>query len=126
MSLYAILLGTWSITLAYLFQRKIGKGDVITALAFAVAFPLLMPYIAKLRTKKDKRTLLIDSTGIHTRIGAKKGDIPWSRIADLFATEEHIFILGRSLNGFSIPRDAFRDASERDVFIQLCRDYSLL
>jgi hypothetical protein len=100
------------------------KDDVAIALALALALPFLAPFIAELRPKRDKRTLSIDSTGLHAQIGARKGDVPWSRIADLFTTEEHIFILGRNLNGFCIPRLAFTNPLDREEFIRLCRDYS--
>ena len=41
----------------------------------------------------------------------------------MFVTEDHIFILGRNLNGFCVPRNAFATPSEREQFILLCRDH---
>src|ERR1700686_4017773 len=88
MILYGILLGLLAIAISFSFRETISKGDVIIALALAVAFPFAAPVIARLRTKKDKRTLSVDSKGLHTQIGARSGDVPWSKIADLFTTEE--------------------------------------
>ena len=119
----ALLLGALSIAISFSIQGTIQKDDIVIALALAAAIPLMAPLIAKLRTKKGKRTLSIDSSGLHTKIGAMQGDVPWSKIADLFTTDEHIFILGRNLNGFCIPRNAFRNDLERDEFIRLCRDH---
>jgi hypothetical protein len=122
--LNAVLFGLFLIAISFSIQGTIHKDDIAIALAAAIALPFLAPFIAKLRTKKERRTLSIDSKGLHTQIGARKGNVPWSRIANLFATEEHIFILGRNLNGFCIPRNAFRNDLERDEFIRLCRDHS--
>jgi hypothetical protein len=118
-----ILLGLPIIVFSVSFEGTIRKGDIITALAIAVVFPFVAQFIAKLRTKKDKRTLSIDSKGLHTHIGARSGGVPWSGIADVFTTEDHIFILGRNLNGFCIPQNAFGDAAEREEFVRLCRNH---
>lgn len=126
MGLSALFVAVWMLAVVCLNQGKMGKVDALIALIVVMASPLLTPYLAKLRTKKDRRTLSIDPTGIHTQIGAQKGEIRWARIADVFATEEHIFILGRNLNGFTIPRHAFLNDSQRIEFIRLCEDYSKL
>jgi hypothetical protein len=119
----SVLVGLAIIAIPFFVDGKVGKSDIVIALSVTVAFPFVVPLIAKLRTKKSQRTLSISANGIHTQIGTKTGDIPWARVAELFVTEEHIFLLGRNLNGFCIPRTAFSNAPDREDFIGLCRPY---
>jgi hypothetical protein len=118
-----LLAGYMIILLSYSLHGAVDRGDIIIAFALAVLIPYVTPFIATLRTKKDKRSLSIDSKGIHTKIRSKRGDVPWSKIARLFTTEEHVFLLGRNLNGFCVPRKAFENASGREEFIRQCRDH---
>ena len=123
MIFHAVLLGLFLIAFSSFIQGEIHTDVIAIALAMVVAFPFATPFIAKLRTKKGRRTLSVDSIGLHIQVGTRRGDVPWSMIADVFTTEQHIFILGRNLKGFCIPRDAFRNASEGDAYIQLCREH---
>lgn len=119
-----LVVAAWILVSAYLSQGELALRDAFIALNVAIAFPVLTPLVAMLRTKKGSRILSIDPAGIHTQIGKKKGRVRWEKIAEVFVTGEHVFILGRNLNSFTIPNRAFHDDSQRNEFIRLCEDYS--
>jgi len=93
------------------------------ALAFALLSPVLVLLIARWRTKRDRRVLEIGHEGITTTIGHLLASIPWSRVAAVDVTPEHVFILGTNLNGFAIPQRAFGSEAERAEFIQNVNEY---
>jgi hypothetical protein len=95
---------------------------IAIGLVFALLYPFICIFFAKIRTKEDKRTLSIASSGIQTQIGKKRGDIAWSKIAGVYPTQEYIFLLGRSLNGFCIPNPAFQMPEDREIFLRQCQD----
>ncbi len=97
--------------------------DWSTALIWGWVFFLGFPVILKLRTKKDKRTLSNQPDRVSTRIGTLKGDVPWKKVDSLHITDEHIFLMGKNMNGFAIPRRAFVDDKRREEFIRLCKQY---
>jgi hypothetical protein len=123
-SLGTLVVAAWILISVYLSQGELAWYDAFIAINVAIAFPILTPLLAMLRTKNRNRILTIDPAGIHTQIGKKKGRIPWEKIAEVFVTGEHLFILGRNLNAFTIPNRAFQDDSQRNQFIQLCQNYS--
>lgn len=119
-----LVVAAWILVSAYLSQGELSLRDAFIALNVAIAFPVLTPLLAMLRTKKGSRILTIDPHGIHTQLGKQKGEVRWENIAELFVTTEHVFILGRNLNSFTIPNRAFQDDSQRNEFIRLCEDYA--
>lgn len=86
-------------------------------------FFFLFPLILRLRTKKDKRTLSIQPDKLSTQIGRLSGEVPWAKVDSLYVTDEHIFLIGKNMNGFAIPRRAFVDETQRKEFIRLCEQY---
>jgi hypothetical protein len=83
------------------------------ALVWGTVFFFVFPLFLRLRTKKDKRTLSIQPDKLSTRIGTLSGEIPWAKVDSLDVTKEHIFIIGKNMNGFAIPRRAFVDDTQR-------------
>jgi hypothetical protein len=106
----------------FLVPWKVDATEVLIAVGPSLCLIFYLPFCAKFRAKPGSRTLSIDRLGIHTQIGQIKGDISWSKMAELFATEEHVFLLRRNLNGFAIPRRAFLDGLQRNEFVSLCQD----
>ncbi len=97
--------------------------DWIIALVWGTVFFFLFPLILRLRTKKDKRTLSIQPDKLSTQIGKLTGDVPWTKVDNLYVTDEHIFLMRKNMNGFAIPRRAFVDETQRIEFIRLCEQY---
>jgi signal transduction histidine kinase len=98
-------------------------GDWFVALVWAALLFFLFPLMLRLRTKKDKRTLSIQPDMLSTQIGKFSGDVPWARVDRLYVTDEHIFLIGKNMNGFAIPRRAFADETQRKEFVGLCEQY---
>ena len=103
--------------------HSLTRTDWIIALAWGLASFLVLPLVLRLRTKKDKRTLSIQPDKLSTRIGALSGDVPWAKMGELYTTDEYIFLVGKNMNGFAIPRRAFVDDAQRNAFIRLCEQY---
>ena len=97
--------------------------DWVIAMIWGALIFSLFPLILRLRTKKDKRTLSIQPDKLSTQIGKLSGDVPWAKVDSLHVTDEHIFLIGKNMNGFAIPRRAFVDEPQRQEFIRLCQDY---
>ena len=102
---------------------RIGPVDVLTALGIGMLAAVLLAVWAPRRVKRDERTLAVSPAGIRTSIGRLHAEVPWSHVALVGVTEEHVFVMGRSTNGFVIPRRAFGSADERAAFVQLVQDY---
>jgi hypothetical protein len=103
--------------------HRLTPTDWIVALVWGAVFFFMFPLILRLRTKKDKRTLSIRADKLSTRIGTLSGDVPWAKVDSLYVTDEHIFMIGKNMNGFAIPRRAFVDDTQRNEFIRLCEQY---
>jgi hypothetical protein len=88
------------------------------ALAVASSAMLLLAVYPLLRFKRDERTLTISPTGLATVIGKQSGDIPWRKIARVALVGERIFVIGKSGNAFAVPREAFENDAQRNVFLQ--------
>ena len=97
--------------------------DWTIALIWGAVFFFLFPLILRLRTKKEKRTLSIQPAKLSTQVGKLSGDVPWAKLDSLYATDEHIFLIRKNMNGFAIPRRAFVDETQRKEFIRLCEQY---
>src|SRR6266567_3449721 len=87
--------------------------DWVIALIWGAIIFSLFPLILRLRTKKDKRTLLIQPDKLSTQIGKLTGEVPWANVDSLYVTDEHIFLIRKNMNGFAIPRRAFVDETQR-------------
>lgn len=94
------------------------SGEIAFDLILGVALVAAMLLRARARTKSDERVLSIGPEGIHTTIGKRSADLPWTRIASVDLTPEHIFITGKSANGFAIPARAFASPLERVEFLR--------
>jgi hypothetical protein len=103
--------------------HKLTLVDLLVALAWGAAFFFMFPLFLRFRTKKDKRTLSIQPDKLSTRVGALSGEIPWVKVDSLYVTDEHIFMIGKNMNGFAIPSRAFIDDTQRKEFIRLCEQY---
>jgi hypothetical protein len=86
--------------------------DGSIALILGAVFFFLFPLILRLRTKKNKRTLSIQPDKISTQIGKLSGDVSWAKVDSLLVTDEHVFLIGKNMNGFAIPRRAFVDETQ--------------
>jgi hypothetical protein len=111
-----------------LFDRRspghsLALADWFIALIWGVTIFLMFPLILRLRTKKDKRTLAIHPDKLSTHIGKLSGEVPWAKVDSLHVTDQHIFLIGKNMNGFAIPRRAFVDETQRLEFIRLCQGY---
>jgi hypothetical protein len=103
--------------------HRLTPADWMIALIWGTVFFFMFPLILRLRTKKDKRTLSIQADKLSTRIGSLSGEVPWARVDNLDVTDEHIFMIGKNMNGFAIPSRAFADDTQRNEFIRLCEQY---
>jgi hypothetical protein len=92
-------------------------GEIVFDLIVGVVLVAVMLLRARARTKSDERVLSIGPEGIHTTIGKRSADLPWTRIASVDVTSEHIFITGKNANGFAIPSRAFASQVERTEFL---------
>jgi len=104
-------------------SHKLELSDYAIALIWGALFLFASTLIVRLRTKKDKRTLSLQPDRLSTRIGTLSGEIPWAKIDTLYVTDEHVFMIGKDLDGFAIPRRAFVDDTQRGEFIRLCEQY---
>lgn len=95
---------------------------VVTSIVIAVAYFFLFRYGLRLFLKRELRTLTISSETISTQIGEKSGAIPWSKVAKVSSTADHVFIVGRNHNVFTIPVSAFEGKTERQRFIRSCEE----
>ena len=91
---------------------------MLAGLAIGLLTVVALPLIARLRTKRDERVLLVDAHGIQTSIGTLSGQVPWSEVASVNVTPEHVFITGKNANAFAIPSRAFATEEVRVAFIQ--------
>ena len=101
----------------------IGIQDVVLAAVLFVGLACLMPVFLIVRTKTVERVLSIDEDGIKTTIGMMRGEIPWSKVAAIEATEQQILFIGTTPNFFAIPSRAFDQASDRKDFVDIARNY---
>ena len=104
----------------------IGQLNSIVIAIAVVDFPLnimLLRLTLPLLTKTGQRTLSISPDGIFTEIGNMKATIPWSKVADVFDTDTHVFVIGKSANAFAIPLSAFSHPDDRIKFIERAHKY---
>jgi hypothetical protein len=94
-------------------------GEIGFDLILGVALVVVMLLRARAWTKSDERVLSIGPQEIHTTIGKRSADLPWTRIASVDVTPEHIFITGKNANGLAIPARAFASPRER---VELLRE----
>jgi YcxB-like protein len=104
-------------------KRSISPRTWITGGLIAIVTTFLFPILFTLTNKRAKRTLTIDSEKISTRVGRKSGEIRWTSVGNLWVTDDYIFIVGKNLNGFAVPRRAFLQETDRTHFIRLCDEY---
>lgn len=89
----------------------LGFGIEIIYLLFVISFPQLM-------YKQQERTLSVNMQGIHTTIGSKKGDIPWTEIEDIDSKGSSIFLERKKTgNTFTIPDRAFKSVDDKTEFL---------
>jgi len=122
-----ILLFAGVIGLIYLLPRLLRQtmhlSDLAVTLFLVVVFILLLPFVLRLFTKPQQRTLTVDAQGIHTTIGTQSGSVPWSNVADLVHTTEFIFIIGQTGNSFLIPNRVFPTPTARQAFLNTITMY---
>jgi YcxB-like protein len=102
---------------------RVTARELAAALAIGGAMAVFMAVWAPRRVKRDERTLTISPAGIRTAIGRLQGEVPWPRVAMVGMTDEYVFIMGRSSNGFVIPSRAFDSPDARAAFIRLVEGY---
>ena len=95
---------------------------VLSAIVALLVFALI-PLLAKWRTKTDLRTLSISPGGIDTTIGKLAGAVPWSKVHAIWDAGQHIFVLGKNLNGMAIPNRAFADPGQRTHFLAAAQQF---
>jgi YcxB-like protein len=118
-----ILVGGVPILVSSLASQKPPLLDWIIGSVAGIAVYLILPWNFKRRVKKDKRTLSISPVGITTQVGSKHGQIAWRQVENLWVTPEYVFIVRRNLNSFAVPRRAFRDDQDREMFTHLLQEY---
>ena len=97
--------------------------DVGSAVVIGLVSAAVLPLWVRFRVKRDERVLVVGPEGIATQIGGLRATIPWRRIAFIGVTNEHVFITGKSTNGFAVPRRAFETGAQRDEFVRLVHGY---
>ena len=106
----------------------IARGQItVTELLLGLGIGLLavvaLPFIARLRTKRDERVLTVDAHGIRTSVGKRSGQVPWNQVASIDVTPGHVFITGKNANVFAIPARAFATEEGRLEFIRQVRGF---
>jgi hypothetical protein len=94
------------------------RSTVFPAALWTAAVLALLPLYPQLRFKSQLRRLTIDENGIHTTIGALRGDIPWARVVSIATVRDRTYVIGTNLNCFIIPERAFSTAEQRIEFIR--------
>lgn len=119
------LVQAWMATVVFLcvssLLRSPGRtfgSTVLPSALWAVAVLALLPLYPQLRFKSQLRRLTIDPGGIHTTIGALKGDISWRRVASITTIGDRTYVIGKNLNSFIIPERAFSGAEQRSEFVR--------
>jgi len=102
---------------ALIARSHITVRGMLAGLAIGLLTLVALPLITRLRTKRDERVLLVDAHGIQTSIGKLSGQVPWSRVASVSITPEHVFITGKNANAFAIPSRAFATEEVRLAFV---------
>lgn len=103
--------------------RPVMPRDWVVAFAIGIAAAVWAAFRTASRVKRDERILTLTPAGIRTTIGTLAGEVPWTKIALVGVTPEHIFVMGRSTNGFAIPQRAFPSAAARAEFVALLERY---
>ncbi len=93
------------------------SGEIVFDLILGIAIVAVMLLRAWARTKPDERVLSIGNEGIHTTIGKRSANLPWTRIVSVDVTPAYVFITGKNANGFAIPARAFATPAERTEFL---------
>ncbi len=118
----AIPVFLWSTSLLRSPERTLSSTLALSTF-WTVAVLALLPLYPQLRFKSQVRRLTIDTSGIHTTIGALSGDIPWRRVASLITVGDRTYIMGANLNSFVIPARAFSDIGQRNEFIGMAETW---
>jgi hypothetical protein len=103
--------------------RPVTPRDWVVAFGIGIAASLWVAFRTASRVKRDERVLTLTPAGIRTTVGSLAGEVPWSKIALVGVTPEHIFVMGRNTNGFAIPERAFPSPRVRAEFVALLEQY---
>jgi hypothetical protein len=91
------------------------SGWVVVAAA-ALFLPVLWIIYPQLRFKPQRRTLVIDTSGIKTKIGSRRGTIAWSKIGVVHQMRGAVVIQRKRGNAFIVPARAFASPAEAEAF----------
>jgi hypothetical protein len=94
------------------------RSTALPSALWTVAALAFLPHYPQLTFKSQLRRLTIDPVGIHTTIGALRGDIPWRRVASITTVGDRTYVIGKNLNSFIIPERAFSGVEQRSEFIR--------
>ena len=76
-------------------------------LVAALFLPVLWIVYPQLRFKPQRRTLVIDTKGIRTKIGSRSGAVAWSSIGRVARVGDAVIIQRKRGNAFVVPARAF-------------------
>ncbi len=101
--------------------RSMGAGSPLPGLLFLLAVlagvGLVSVLFPQIMFKPQERVLIIDETGLTTTIGDRSGARAWREIMTVAPLPGMIAIVGKSLNGFVVPRRAFDSDEAMDRFL---------
>lgn len=122
--LWRIHLATMGAVFAIVFLM-VGLGDptrgLVLAASAAFAAVAWMPLTPLMFFKSQERTLVVGAEGLITTIGHGGGKQRWSDVMTILDRGDTIALVGKSLNGFVIPRRAFAETAKRAAFLVAIR-----
>jgi YcxB-like protein len=84
--------------------NALGWTIVLAAASFLPALWIVYP---QLRFKPQQRTLVIDASGIRTKIGGRSGSVEWRQIGVVAQVRGAVILQRRRGNAFVVPARAF-------------------
>lgn len=98
--------------------NALGWAIVLAAASFLPALWIVYP---QLRFKPQLRTLVIDESGIKTRIGSRRGSLEWRQVGVVAAVRGAVIIQRKRGNAFVVPARAFASPEAFDDFAREAR-----
>jgi hypothetical protein len=117
--LHIVMLSFFLVKAFPIYERSDGNifQLLLACVVFFVFYMVAMLLILQITFKAKMRTLIVAPKGIHTEIGNKVGDAAWSDIQSITDKGDHVLIMRKNLNFFTVPTRAFADEKAKFDFL---------